>query len=309
MANPVLTFVVRRLQDNYKKNFGEQEVNDEIPADLEEFRDLPYNGRGGAHLMMDVYRPKESAGKKLPVIVMVHGGGLIVGSRKMCRDFVRILARKGYLVCVPDYRLIPEVDAFAQLSDVCAGYYYIEKHLADWGGDPEKVFLVSESAGSWLSVFSLAMKESEALQKAVGRTVPELPFRAMGCFSGMFYTRKLDLIGLTYPGHMYGAKKNMEPFRDMNPESKEVIDCLPPVFLETSDIDIVESYTLSFHKALKAAGKPCRLLHFTGNKELTHAFPALKPHLTESMETVDEMLEFFESCMNEETVGAAEETQ
>ena len=293
MPNPILTFVVRKLQDNYKKNFSERDANDEIPEDMEEFRDIPYEGNDGAHLMMDVYRPKEYAGRKLPVIVMIHGGGLIVGNRKMSKEFIRLLSRRGYLVCVPDYRLIPDVDAFAQLSDVCAGFSYIENHLEEWGGDPDRLFLVSESAGSWLSVFSLAMKKSEALRDAVGCPAPEINFRAAGCFSGMFYTRKTDIIGLTYPGHMFGDRKKAEPFNKMDPESPEVIECLPPVFLETSDQDIVQSYTVLFFRALRAAGKPCRLLRFTGNKELTHAFPALKPQLPESSETVDKMLAFF----------------
>ena len=44
--------------------------------------------------------------------------------------------------------------------------------------------------------------------------------------------------------------------------------------------------------ALRAAGHPCRLVYFTKNRALTHAFPALKPELPESRSVMDQLVEW-----------------
>jgi acetyl esterase/lipase len=78
----------------------------------------------------------------------------------------------------------------------------------------------------------------------------------------------------------------------MNPEFPEIADSLPPVFLVGSDADFLKSYTKRFAAALRGAGHPCTLVYYEDNKELTHAFPALKPDLPESRNVLDQLVEW-----------------
>lgn len=69
-------------------------------------------------LSMDVYKPVGEVKEPLPIILDVHGGGLIAGRKEQNRNLGIQLARRGYIVFIPDYRLVPETDIFGQISDI-----------------------------------------------------------------------------------------------------------------------------------------------------------------------------------------------
>jgi len=183
------------------------------------------------------------------------------------------------------------------MSDICAGYRKIAQDLSKYGGNRNEVFLVGESAGAYLAVYTAALHRSRLLWEKVGCRLSNLTFRKMACFSGMFYTKKIDLIGFVYPKQIYGEKRSDKEFmKMMNPEHPEIIRNLPPMLLVSSDEDFLKKYTLKYEKALKKEGMPCRLWYFTKNKELTHAFPSLKPYLKESEEVIDQITDLFKEA-------------
>ena len=57
-------------------------------------------------LSMDVYKPVGEFKEPLPIILDVHGGGLIAGRKEQNRNLGIQLARRGYIVFIPDYRLV-----------------------------------------------------------------------------------------------------------------------------------------------------------------------------------------------------------
>lgn len=61
-------------------------------------------------LSMDAYKPVGEVKEPLPIILDVHGGGLIAGRKEQNRNLGIQLARRGYIVFIPDYRLVPEVN-------------------------------------------------------------------------------------------------------------------------------------------------------------------------------------------------------
>ncbi|MBR3318382.1 MAG: carboxylesterase family protein [Atopobiaceae bacterium] len=66
--------------------------------DVEETLNIAYVNRDEVALGMDVFKPKVPEGTELPVIVVIHGGGLVMGDRGLERPYCRLLAHKGYLV-------------------------------------------------------------------------------------------------------------------------------------------------------------------------------------------------------------------
>ena len=129
------------------------------------------------------------------------------------------------------------------------------------------------------------MSKSKALREAVGCDAPRIHVRGLACYSGMLYTTRFDLLGLFYPGAMYGGKSKVnDRFHRMDPGDPAVIASLPPTFLVSSDKDFIKSYTLRFNEALQECQKPRSQLYYTGNSNLTHAFPAIKSNLPESAE-------------------------
>ena len=53
-------------------------------------------------LSMDVYKPVGEVKEPLPIILDVHGGGLIAGRKEQNRNLGIQLARRGYIVFIPD---------------------------------------------------------------------------------------------------------------------------------------------------------------------------------------------------------------
>jgi acetyl esterase/lipase len=288
----VLYYFSKKMQKNndaYYSNVDVQ-VSDEIDA----FFDLPYLGNDNNPLALDVYRPKKYLVKKLPVIIMVHGGGLYVGNRKLENAISQEFANRGYLVFNLEYRLLTETDACGEISDICKGICQVENLIQHFDGDKNKVYLVAESAGVYLSMYAVAMHNSKKLRNKIGCKTSSLDIRRMGCFSGMFYTKKADLIGAVYPLQIYGKKcLDREFMKYMNPENPEVMSNLPPMLLTSSDADFLKKYTLLYAKALESNNHPCKLMYYTDNKELTHAFPSYRLDMKESIEVIEELAYHF----------------
>ena len=127
-----------------------------------------------------------------------------------------------------------------------------------------------------------------AKRKAVGRV------DALGLVSGMFYTTKLDQIGLFLPPMLYGKDWRRHPFRPyMNPEHPEIVSHLPPAMLLTARGDFLRRYSQQYAKALQNSGADCRLIDLDGERELPHAFAALLPEAPESRQVTKDMISFF----------------
>jgi len=112
-------------------------------------RDLPY----GAHVRqrLDIYKPqgREESARPLPVIIFIYGGSWQSGERQGYGFVGRALAKRGFLVVIPDYRLVPDVRFPAFLEDNAAAFRWVTANAATWGGDPSRIVLVGHSAGAY----------------------------------------------------------------------------------------------------------------------------------------------------------------
>ena len=278
-----------------KKSFNSGEVKEVSPDGIREYRDVPYNNRFGKELLMDIFEPVVEKGTELPVIVNIHGGGLIGGSKNLSVGFCRQLAKRGYLVFSLEYRLIPEIRVYEQFDDVCAGMDCIGKKLVDFDVDFTRIYMVAESAGAYLATYVVAMKKSEDLQKAIGYKPTNLKFKAMGLISGMFYTTRKDMLGRFLSRSIYGKDaRSIAMAEYTNPEHPEIIYNIPPCYLVTSKADMLERYTLDFAGELGNKGIEHHLRHMGSDPKLLHAFPVLNPTLPESERVIDEIVDWFE---------------
>ena len=279
-----------------KNAFNSGEVKEVSSEGLKEYRDVPYSNHSGKELLMDIFEPIVEKGTELPVIVNIHGGGLIGGSKNLSVGFCRQLAKRGYLVFSLEYRLIPEVRVYEQFDDVCAGMDCIGRKLVEFDVDFTRIYIVAESAGAYLATYVAAMKHSEALQKAIGYKPTNMVFKAMGLISGMFYTTRDDMLGRFLSPSIYGKDaKSIGMAEYTNPEHPEIIHNIPPCYLITSKADMLERYTLDFAGELGNKGIEHHLRHMGSDPKLLHAFPVLNPALPESERVIDEIIGWFKN--------------
>lgn len=108
-------------------------------------RDIPYTS--GHRHGLDMFVPARN--EPAPVVVFIHGGGWTSGNKSNYRFVGAALARRGFLTVVPDYRLFPEVRFPAFLRDNVAAVAWTKAHIARFGGDPRRIFLMGHSAGAY----------------------------------------------------------------------------------------------------------------------------------------------------------------
>lgn len=269
-----------------------------IPSDgIIEKNDIPYFNREGKKLFLDVFYPEDTKeGEELPVIVNIHGGALIEGDKETSAGFCRLLAKKGYLVCSLEYRLVPDVRVYEQFDDVCAGMDFVGRMLVDYDVDFTRIYLVAESAGAYLAAYTSAMRHSKELQDAIGYPPARMHFKALGLICGMFYTTRKDKVGRFLSKYYYGKdEQSRKMAKYTNPEHPEIIYNIPPCYLITSKADMLERYTLDFAGELGNKGIEHKLRHMGSDPKLIHAYPVLRPDLPESQRVIDEIVDWFKA--------------
>ena len=207
-------------------------------------------------LSMDVYKPVGEFKEPLPIILDVHGGGLIAGRKEQNRNLGIQLARRGYIVFIPDYRLVPETDIFGQISDILDALAVIEAKAAEFGGNVEKLFVTADSAGAFLASMAVASLHHPAemqpvirrLERYIPQKVQALRVTAMGFQSGMFYLYK-GQVGLLANNYMQKGWRKEKYASYIRPEY--YCKLLPPCFLCSGKGDFLKGQTKHYVKLLK----------------------------------------------------------
>lgn len=129
-----------------KKNDDIRDAGLTTPEDVVRYDDIVY-GKDSVWQSLDVYRPKAAEGRKLPVIVSVHGGGWVYGDKERYQFYCMELARRGFAVVNFTYRLAPEVKFPAALEDANSVFAWVLSNAEQYGFDEKHIFAVGDSAG------------------------------------------------------------------------------------------------------------------------------------------------------------------
>lgn len=104
----------------------------------------------GARNKLDIWVPAGATkSDRLPVLVWLYGGGWYSGARGDYGFVGRAFAKQGFVVVIPDYRLVPKGHWPDFLEDSAAAVVWTQAHIADYGGDPDRIALAGHSAGAY----------------------------------------------------------------------------------------------------------------------------------------------------------------
>jgi arylformamidase len=101
---------------------------------------------------LDVHAPAKGSG--YPIVVWLHGGGMRGGDKShpgitvLKPDF---FISRGYVFASLNYRLAPAQKHPAQAEDTAAAIAWLHDHAVEFGGDPNRIFLIGISAGAQLA--------------------------------------------------------------------------------------------------------------------------------------------------------------
>ena len=142
------------------------------------FGDMNFRSDGMSEdcLYLNIWTPAKNNNEKLPVLVYFYGGGLMAGDGSEPRYEGESMSRRGIVAITVNYRLSvfgffshPELTKESShhasgnygLLDQYAALKWVKQNIAAFGGDPQRVTIAGESAGS----FSVSAQMASPLSK------------------------------------------------------------------------------------------------------------------------------------------------
>ena len=289
--------LVNRMLKSWEERDNKILTGQLLPDRIEEKIDIPYIQDGHRGHLLDVYYPKDTK-EKIPVIIDIHGGGFLYGYKEMNKLYCYHLSKRGFIVFNLNYRLaFSDTKVPGQIQDVVSAINWINNHIDSYPADKARIFITGESAGGVLTIMAMLISKSQRLQKIFNTEAINLDIKAAAIICGMM---QFDEPTIPYWGmrSMCFDKeyKKQEYYQNMIFSNILEMKELPPIFLSTSDEDELRKMTLNFENTLKKYGVTYKLKYFEKgkNKKIGHMFSILHPEYEESVELIDEMLDFFD---------------
>jgi acetyl esterase/lipase len=229
---------------------------------------------------LDIYTPKNhlttnlelnnksaAANQGLPVVVFFYGGSWDSGNRGSYKFIGEAITSQGFITVIPDYRVYPEVLFPGFMEDPAKAATWVKSHAAEFGGDPERIFLAGHSAGAHIA--AMLVLDPEFLAKQNSKP---------GEFAGM--------IGLAGPYDFLPLKSNRLKTifgpEDQRPKSQPinfVTGSNPPMLLMvgTKDGTVWPRNTYNLAAKIKSAGGPVEVVEFAGYGHVDMAAKLAKP--------------------------------
>ncbi|MEQ8599682.1 MAG: alpha/beta hydrolase [Devosia sp.] len=196
----------------------------------------------GVRTKLDVYAPEER-GAPAPVVFFIYGGGWSRGERGEYEFVGRALASRGFVTVIADYRLYPEVRYPDFLEDGARALRWVQDNIANYGGDPNRLFLAGHSAGAYNAVMQAL---DPSFRAEYGVTMPIL---AVAALSGPydFYPFEYNEVR-----EVFGEAPNPQGTQPINLITAEA----PPMYLATGTTDPIVRVqnTERFAERLRAQG-------------------------------------------------------
>ena len=257
--------------------------------------DVVYAQPGVKPLKYDVYIP--DGAKKLPGIIIIHGGGWRMNCEDVMSGMARELTRNGkYVVFSIDYRWSGTADGderpneFHELIEDCFGaVLHIQEHASEYCLDPARLAVTGDSAGGHLctSVSNMIERVGDG---GFGKKPGVYEYRPTYMPAGMTVAQAREsLLAIKAVAPNYGvfSAEGIGRFVRNLPEDGRAalapLDNVPDVSVRkiphwinkgTKDQVITEESTIDYYNALKSAGQEVYYIKIEGAE---HAYYDWKP--------------------------------
>ena len=264
------------LRRTFAKSDRKRDEGCSIGDQVTYLQNLPY-GTDRDWQILDVAYPKEGTGP-FPVIVSVHGGGYVYGSKEEYRFYCASLAERGFAVINFNYRLAPKTHYPSQLHDINSVMALLINQGKTYPFDLDHIFMVGYSAGAQMLSQYAAICTNPAYETLMDIHPPVFHLRAIGLNCGMYDMEQLKQSQMKLILKDYLGRKEVLP-----EESLHVLDYItsdyPPVYIFSAGGDFLRSECEPMAQLLKERGIPC-VMKIYGDDNTGHVF-----HLNVRLET------------------------
>lgn len=216
-------------------------------------REIP--GPGGS-IPIRVYTPRKLEGERLPVLVLYHGGGWVIGDLESHDNMCRYFANEADIIVVAvDYRLAPEHRFPAGIDDCIAATEWVHANAASIGGDGAKLAVTGDSAGgNMAAVVAQQLREKVSFQLLIypGTDFSDAEYPSRELFGGgEYFLSSEDMVW--FGGHLFG-EYNPAGDAKASPMAASDLSGLPSALTITAGFDPLRDEGKAYADALKAAG-------------------------------------------------------
>lgn len=269
----------------YAFNKEGKKVNDElkkhIPTGISVITDQQYI-EGDKDAKLDVYYPSTLANTQelLPVIVWVHGGGWIAGSKDQLSNYCRILAAKGYCVIATDYSLAPGKSYPLPVRQTNEALAYIQRNADRFHADTSRFILAGDSGGAHIvaQTANAITEPSYATLLGLKPSISRTQLRGLILYCGPYDADVVDQDGeasmfLKTVLWSYTGKKDYNSVSGFKAASviNYVTERFPPSFISAGNGDPLLEHSSAL--ASKLSGLNVRVDSLFFDKDLSPALP------------------------------------
>lgn len=245
---------------------------------------------------LDIYVPdsalihKPQAG--YPTLIFVHGGSWNSGHKELYAPTALKLLPYGIALVIVGYTLHPEATYRSQTIDIARAIAWTLDHIAEYGGDPNRVIASGHSAGAHLT--ALALMDNEWLRvegHAAGEVGGYIGVSGPYDIGAMM---RIERAGGRTGQLLVDVMEGEDNFAAASPITF-ARPGLPPALLLHGDKDetVAVSIAESFHAALGAAGSPSELRIYPRTTHTGILFDALAQN---PARLVEELAGFVHAC-------------
>jgi acetyl esterase/lipase len=216
--------------------------------------------------VLDVFTAPDSAPRPehgKPVVVFVHGGGFARGSKHTegtpFYDNIGVWAAGYGIVGVTmNYRLAPDSTWPSGIEDVGAAVAWLKANVAQYGGDPSKIFLWGHSAGAAHVGDYVANAATKGLDAGIAGAI---------LTSGFYDLGKEVSVWKVY----YGEDVSKYPQRSSLPG---LVKTAVPLLVTDAELDpdMFQEETNKLAAARASAGKPVQRVHLQAHSHISETY-------------------------------------
>lgn len=219
--------------------------------------DVIYGRVDGAALLADLAYPEAKG--PFPALLSVHGGRWRAGS-KTDNSTVKVAqwAELGFVAMSIDYRLVGSTPAPACYQDMLCALRYLHAHAGDYHIDPDRVFLIGQSAGGHMVALAATLGDGP-FPRTGGWKDARADFRAVISVAAPYELNSLDWGKLWLPvsGDAVEGRRLASPLHQISPRTKPIL-----IIHSDDDKSVPIQQALDMVAALEKAKVPNRFVHY-----------------------------------------------
>jgi acetyl esterase/lipase len=254
---------------------------------------------GAPDITLLILTPKEARGP-LPAIYHTHGGGMVMGDRRLGVDaFLPYVVSGSAVVVSVEYRLAPEHPDPALVEDCYAGLVWTAKNANELGIHAERLMIAGVSSGAGLAAGTALLARDRAFPKLTHQVLvcPMLDDRFETHSSRMLdgegiWDRKANLFGWNALLGERRGRPDVSPYAA--PARAEDLTGLPRTYIDIGSVESFRDEALTYARRLSEAGVSVDLHMWGGG---FHGFDLVAPHAAVSRASITTREEFIRRAL------------